>query len=248
MPKVLDPPPPKAVPRPRPVAVPAPRPAIAASPAKLPAAPGRVVLEGITWDLYQTLRNLPENWNKKFTYDGPAGGLLEIEMPGFTHGSVAGVIGLLISIFAEERQTAVRSTEDVTLSREDLDRGLEGDKSFYISSFEAVRGRENLNLSAGDPPPDLSVEVDVTHPGVNKLPIYAALGTPEVWVWANDAIAVRRRTDAGTYEVVPESVELPGFPFALAADLIARRADAPQYELLAEFRAALRGDDSSADA
>ena len=207
----------------------------------LSAAPGRVVLRGVTWEIYTALRNLPENRHAKLTFDGPGGGAPEIETPGFAHGSATGLLGLLISAFAEERKTAVRSTEDVTLSREDLDRGLEGDKSFYIGSFEAVRGRENLNLSAGDPPPDLSVEVDVTNPGVSKLPIYAALGTPEVWVWANDAIAVRRRTDAGEYTIVPESVELPGFPFALAAELIARRADAAQYELLAEFRAALRG-------
>ena len=32
-----------------------------------------------------------------------------------------------------------------------------------------------------DPPPDLVIEIDITSPSLNKLPIYAAVGVPEVW-------------------------------------------------------------------
>ncbi|MBO0719619.1 MAG: Uma2 family endonuclease, partial [Blastocatellia bacterium] len=32
-----------------------------------------------------------------------------------------------------------------------------------------------------DPPPDIVVEIDIHHSSVAKLPIYAALGVPEIW-------------------------------------------------------------------
>ena len=66
------------------------------------------------------------------------------------------------------------------------------------------------------------MEVDVSSPGVAKLPLYARLGVPEVWVWDHetDDLTARRLGDAGTYAIVTESVELPGFPLATAAELI----------------------------
>jgi Uma2 family endonuclease len=32
-----------------------------------------------------------------------------------------------------------------------------------------------------DPPPDLLIEIDVTNDSLDKFPLYAALGVPEVW-------------------------------------------------------------------
>ncbi len=43
-----------------------------------------------------------------------------------------------------------------------------------------MRGKKRLDLSV-DPPPDLVVEIDFTHPSLNKLPLFAAFGIPEVW-------------------------------------------------------------------
>ena len=80
----------------------------------------------------------------------------------------------------------------------------------------------------------------MTNPSVPKLPIYAALGVPEVWTWADGAIVVRRLNAAGEYDVVETSRELPGFPLRLAERLSARWADATTA-LTEEFRAAVRG-------
>ena len=108
-------------------------------------------------------------------------------------------LAALIFAFARVRRIRMRPSSDVTLSREDLDRGLEGDVSYYIRHQAAIAGKDRLDMAGGDPPPDLAVEVDVTSPGVAKLPIYAALGVPEVWVWraADGRLTARRLTDAG---------------------------------------------------
>ena len=194
------------------------------------------VLCGVTWDEYEALRAKPENAHVKLTYDGPNGGLLEIEMPlGLEHESLSRLIYRLISTYAERRGLRYRGVGSVTQSRRDLDRGLEGDESFYLKSEPAVRGKRRLDLAGGDPPPDLSVEVDVTSPGVAKLPIYAALGVPEVWVWSDDALTCHVLGDDGDYEERAESRELPDFPLATAADLLARWAEEPTDALAAEF-------------
>lgn len=40
--------------------------------------------------------------------------------------------------------------------------------------------QEDLDLEH-DPPPDLVVEIDRTSASLDKLPIYATLGVPEIW-------------------------------------------------------------------
>ena len=45
---------------------------------------------------------------------------------------------------------------------------------------ELVAGKGDLELDAGDPAPDLVVEVDIMSPFLDKFPIYAHLDVPEV--------------------------------------------------------------------
>jgi Uma2 family endonuclease len=66
-----------------------------------------------------------------------------------------------------------------TLDRSDLDRGAEPDNAYYIQNQSRVAGRK-VDL-ATDPPPDLVVEVDITHTDINKPALYASMGVPEFW-------------------------------------------------------------------
>ena len=205
-------------------------------PHRRPAPHRPTVLHGVTWDDYVGLREKSENDHVRFTYDGPAGGLLEIEMPlGIEHESVSELLAAFIAAFARRRGIGYRGVGSVTQSRRDLDRGLEGDKCFYLKNAARMRGVRRLDLAGGDPPPDLAVEVDVTSRGVSKLPIYAALGVPEVWVWSDDALVCRVLGDAGEYEVRTKSRELPGFPLPAAEELAARWADEDADALVAAF-------------
>lgn len=42
------------------------------------------------------------------------------------------------------------------------------------------RGKPRIDLCV-DPPPDLLIEVDITSPSLDKFPIYARTGIPEIW-------------------------------------------------------------------
>ena len=199
----------------------------------------RRTLAGATWADYVRLSADSGRTKIKYTFDGPAG-LLEIEMPqGHPHESISRLLFWLIVSYAERRDTELAPSGSVTVRREDVTRGAEPDESFYVTHLADFPppGTNLLDLEGGQRPPDLVIEVDVTSPGVSKLPIYAALGIPEVWVWADEEIVCRRLTGAGAYAVRHDSDELPGFPFELAADLVSRRP----WGLIALKRAFLAG-------
>ena len=40
--------------------------------------------------------------------------------------------------------------------------------------------RTEIDLSR-DPPPDLVIEIDISNSSLNKFPVYAHMGVPEVW-------------------------------------------------------------------
>jgi Uma2 family endonuclease len=102
--------------------------------------------------------------------------------PSFEHEQIADVIASLVKELAVELEIDVVSARSTTFNREDLSRGFEPDASFYFAeNASRVRGKRKIDLDAGDPPPDIVVEVDITSPSTSKLPIYARLGVAEVW-------------------------------------------------------------------
>jgi Uma2 family endonuclease len=95
-----------------------------------------------------------------------------------------------------------------TFRREDWDRGFEPDSCFYIQSVERISGISKLDLAV-HPPPDLVIEVDLSHSSLDRLPIYAAVGVPEVWRYNGQELIIF--TLAGeAYVMQGDSVALPG--------------------------------------
>ena len=60
-----------------------------------------------------------------------------------------------------------------------LKKSAEPDNAYYIQNQPLVKGR-NVDFSQ-DPPPDLVVEVDITHTDIQKNQFYASIGVPEFW-------------------------------------------------------------------
>ncbi len=142
----------------------------------------------------------------RFYYDR---GVMEILSPSRKHETLGEVIALLVELLAAEMDIDLESAGSTTFKREDLLRGFEPDKCFYFSeNIEIVRGRDSLDLDAGDPPPDLVVEIDITSPSLDKLPIYARLGVREVWRYSGGQFVILGLEEGGYAESV-ESRFLP---------------------------------------
>jgi Uma2 family endonuclease len=157
----------------------------------------RIILRNVSWETYERL--LAENAdssNPRFTYDR---GVLEIMSPSAEHAEISHVLTLLVNIVAEELDIDIRGFGSTTFRREDLARGFEPDSCFYIQSVERISGRAALDLTI-DPPPDLVIEIDLTNSSLDKFPIYAQVGVPEIWRYDATELRILRLENAGYVE------------------------------------------------
>ena len=126
----------------------------------------RVMLENISWQTYQDLLlDCAEQPGIRLTYDR---GKLEIMTPLDPHESNSKVIGRFVTALTEELNIEIRSLGSRTCQREDLARGLEPDKCFYIQNEAIVRSLEQIDLNEY-PPPDLAIEIDITSSSIIKI-------------------------------------------------------------------------------
>jgi Uma2 family endonuclease len=147
----------------------------------------RVILHNTSWVTYERLlKERGESRVPRFAYDR---GELEIMSPSTEHESIAYYIGLLVALFAEEAGVDLYGAGSTTFDREDLERGFEPDACFYVRNAERVRGKPRIDLSL-DPPPDLVIVVDITSPSLDKFPIYARAGIPEIWRHDGERLAI----------------------------------------------------------
>jgi Uma2 family endonuclease len=177
----------------------------------------RVLLRNVSWETYERLiAEREERPVPRFFYDR---GVLEIVSPSKGHESVSRVVALLVEELAVELDLDVESAGSTTFKREDITRGFEPDECFYFHNIERVRGEEDIDLDAGDPPPDLVSEVDATNPSLNTLPIFAQVGVAEVWRYADGKMEMfGLRGEELHYQAVTESTVLP----PLTSDVLAR--------------------------
>jgi Uma2 family endonuclease len=176
----------------------------------------RVVLHNIGWNTYERLLADHENNSApRFTYDR---GELEIMSPSPEHEAFNRSIALLVEFVAAEMGIDVYDLGSTTFRREDLERGFEPDSCFYIQNEERIRGKNRRDLVV-DPPPDLVIEIDITSPSLNKLPIYAQIGVPEVWRYDGERITILVLEDSGYMEKV-ESFVLPPVTGRVLTDLV----------------------------
>ena len=176
----------------------------------------KVFLHNVRWETYERLLAEQESSSApRFTYDR---GEFEIMSPSTEHEEYNRTIALMVEIFAVEAGLDVRNVGSMTFRREDLDRGFEPDSCFYVQNEERVSGKPQIDLAV-DPPPDLVIEVDITSPSLNKLPIYAQIGVPEVWRYDGGRVEILR-LERSEYAGVLTSTALPRLTSSALSELV----------------------------
>lgn len=147
-----------------------------------PAGEQRVVLHHLTWNAYQQILNALNyhSRNLRLTYDS---GILEMTMPLEEHERANRLIERLIFILVVEMGLKIKTMGSTTLNFPNLEKSAEPDSCYYIQNQSKVTGKK-VDLTC-DPPPDLVVEVDLTHTDINKLNLYASMGIAEFWRYQN---------------------------------------------------------------
>jgi Uma2 family endonuclease len=155
-----------------------------------------VALEGIDWKGYVTLLRLRgECRNPRIVY---LDGTLSLLSPSSLHESLNDRLRQFFWIVLAELKVPFRSFGSTTFRRKRKEAGVEGDQAYYITSYELVRGKKSVDLRT-DPPPDLAVEIVVTHGADDSLEVYRRLGVPEVWVCTDRELAFLTLGEDGQY-------------------------------------------------
>jgi Uma2 family endonuclease len=176
----------------------------------------RVVLYDVSWATYEhLLADHLDCSSPRFTYDR---GTLEIMSPSIEHEETNRSIATLVEMIAGEWEMDLRNLGSTTFKHEDLKSGFEPDSCFYIQQVQAVKGKRKIDL-ATDPPPDLVIEIDITSGSMHKLPIYAALGIPEVWRYVGKRLVILALAE-DHYIEIEESLALPGLTDAIITRFI----------------------------
>jgi Uma2 family endonuclease len=176
-----------------------------------------VLLQNISWATYEGLLNdYVDVRNPRFTYDR---GDLLIMVLSAEHEEINETITLLINLFAEEFGIQSRGFGSTTYKRKDLSRGFEPDSCFYFQNEAKMRGKRRIDLAI-DPPPDLVIEIDISHPTIKKLPIFASFGIPEVWRFDGKTLEIFR-LEGGEYVTSHNSLVLA----LVSAETITRFVD-----------------------
>jgi Uma2 family endonuclease len=169
----------------------------------------RVILHNISWSLYEQLLAEHEELNR--------------------------LMDNYLAIIAMEWNIEYCDAGSTTFKREDLERGFEPDSCFYVQRAGQIAGKKRLDLTV-DPPPDLVLEVDITHPALDKLSIFAVVGVPEVWRY--DGERVRMLALAGdSYIEREQSLAFPALRSAHLVDLLADSQQMPRTAWLRHVHA-----------
>ena len=171
----------------------------------------RLLLTGVSWDDYYQLmldRTAAGRRGVRIAYDH---GEMEIMVVSGTHERLKKIVAVLIEAWIVETGGQYLPSGGMTHHRDDLERGFEPDECYYVQNWRNVAGLRDIDFTK-DPPPDLTVEVEVTRSALGKLPIYASFKIPEVWRYNGERLIVLLLQPDGSYRESPTSRALPTLP------------------------------------
>ncbi len=175
----------------------------------------RVLIGGVPWATYVTLRDSVTNPGVRMTY---LKGWLEIMSPSRAHEVTKTQIARLLELYCLERDIPLYGYGSTTFRNEDS----EPDECYSRDAEREV--------------PELALEVVKTHGTLDKLEVYSGLGVGEVWVHESGGFRVLVLRD-GQYVQVETSELFPQLDLTQLATL-AESSD--QHEALRAFRESLR--------
>ncbi len=176
----------------------------------------RVILHNISWETYEKL--LAENQdvvNPRFSYSD---GDLEIMVLGYQHEVLKHRLSELLVEIARVLEIDYEGAASTTFRKEKKKKGFEGDGTFYFKNAELVRTKNKIDLSK-DPPPELVIEIDITHGSLPKFPIFADLGIEEIWRFDGQEVEFYRLQNQD-FSKVNESICLPGVKSETVTELL----------------------------
>jgi Uma2 family endonuclease len=184
-----------------------------------------VVLRGLSWDLYEKVNDaLSEGRNPRMIF---CDGSLTIVVKSRKHDWYGERLGQLVVALAEGLKIPWEDAGQATFRRKEMNAGLEGDKTFYLGgNAELMKGPRNIDLTV-QPPPDLAIEVEVSHSADAAMDAWGRLGVAEIWRFdpVSDEFRFWLRQVDGSYSASDYSLAFPSLGEADVLDQMRRASE-----------------------
>lgn len=163
----------------------------------------------IAWEQYVTISDaLVDRHQPRMIY---LDGRLTLLTTSRGHDWIAERMADLVKIAAGRLGFLWEDAGQATFRRADMKAGVEGDKTFYFGEHaEIMKGSRNIDLKT-QPPPDLAIEVEVSHPANLAVSSWGRLGVPEIWRFKAETWTASfwARQPDGTYNSIDRSLAIP---------------------------------------
>lgn len=194
---------------------------------------GAILLNNVSWNEYEMfLEDFEERAGWRLAYDG---GKLEIMPPLMMHEDPSVSTDNFVRAYCDYFDLNLQSAGSTTFRRKLKEKGVEPDACFYIQSADKVIGKIKSLDPKNYPVPDVAVEVDITHDSLDKFPIYAALGVPELWLYDGDDLTFYELAGE-KYQPISNSVALPLLSSETLAEFLKMSSEKGQTFSLKSFR------------
>ncbi len=172
-----------------------------------------VAIWNIDWKGYSTLLKVRgERSIPRLVY---LDGKLSLMSPSFTHEYLEKRTGILVTEVVVGLVIPCIPSGSTTFRRRAKRGGVEGDETYYFANLDRIRGKKKINLKV-DPPPDLAIEVVVSHDADDAVEVYRRFRVPEVWICDENQLTILVLQQNGRY--VPAERSLV-FNFLTASEI-----------------------------
>ncbi len=137
----------------------------------------RIAIDGVSYEFYKQFCDEVGEQPIRLSYND---GCLEIMVTKSPHEFFKTVLAKLVEATIFELNVPVRSGGAMTFQRDDLKKGFEPDECWWLAHELIVRKTTDFDFQK-DPPPDLAIEVEMSHSLAGRIHIFAAMKVPEVW-------------------------------------------------------------------
>ena len=97
------------------------------------------------------------------------------------HGFNSRCLFLFVLALAEGLRVPCEIAGSATFRKPRKKGGVEGDETFYFGPHaEIMKGGKDIDLDT-QPPPDLAIEIEVSHSADDAVTVWGRLGVPEIW-------------------------------------------------------------------
>lgn len=190
-----------------------------------------VTFHEVSWDEYEHLLDqVGEAEHLRISFDD---GVLQVMTLSPEHEKYVRFFESVMTAIRLRLRINILSFGSATMRKQGERKGNEPDACFYVQTADQIGNRLSLDF-ATDPPPDIAIEVDVHHDSRDKLPIYAALGVPEVWRFDGKAVAIYLLEHLG-YRESQTSLALPILTNRLLTDILVRVGSEGELKALIAF-------------